>query len=145
MTSDNKRIEQNTQRCKDFIVDATYNKLNCSCTPKDNKGGGEKKPHRDLKYIVCNWCWERGLRFATEVKFNNRSRADIVIFSLGMGIEVLSSEDLKSFNGKNYPIPTLPFQTKVFDEKRVWDLLDDLLSTYGEGVTYYQREGVDKK
>ena len=47
------------------IQTGTSNALKCS------KGRSETVSHKIAKFWVCNFCWERGLDFATEVVFKD--------------------------------------------------------------------------
>ena len=59
---------------------------------------------------ICMWLLENDYDFITEATFLKRGRADIFVLDTGDAYEVLSSEKMKDFNKKNYPVPTYPIR-----------------------------------
>lgn len=110
---------------------------------KMSKGKSESLEHRNVKYMIVCFCLDNNLDFWTEATFKNGGRADIIISEWGLAIEVLHTEEYKSFLEKSYPLPAIPISTKsnVFDIKAV---LEDLHTTNGRGWEYYYRMAVHK-
>jgi len=112
------------------IITGYNNCVKCSKSP------AEKSSHRFTKFAICDWLWNNGLNFGTEVVFINGARADIVIYEWGLIIEVLNTESYDMFVKKSYPFPALPIYCKE-NPLLIRDILDDLKCTNGEGADYY--------
>ena len=67
--------------------------------------------HRNKIVEICNWLIDNDYSFITEAKFVKGGRADIIVLEEGIALEILHTEELKSFNKKDYPIPTYPIRT----------------------------------
>lgn len=80
----------------------TRNALKCSAYP------AESSDHRSMKFEVCDYLWQAGIDFYTEVRFDDNSRADIVVPLWGVALEVLCSESIDRFIKKAYPLVTIP-------------------------------------
>ena len=126
----NKQRMQNRKEINLMIVASTNNALKCS------KGKAEGLLHRLVKFRLSNYCWANCLDFATEVTFKDNQRADFVVKDWGIALEVLSSENLKDFWKKKYPIPTIPILATI-EPKKITDMMDDLEATNGTGADYY--------
>lgn len=130
----NKRLES-----RRMIVHGYRNVPKCSHNP------AEKKDHRSVKYSLAEFCYENGLHFQTEVVFANKAgRADFFIEDWNLAVEVLSSETLKQFNNKRYPVKTIPW----FTSNNLGDLqamLEELRDTEGTCADYYIKKIVGEQ
>ena len=94
--------QHNRKQVNSLILTGTNNAVKCS------KGKNEGLSHRIVKFWLAEFCWEKGIDFATEVVFNDHQRADFVVKDLGIIIEILGSEKISDFKKKRYPLPTIP-------------------------------------
>jgi len=125
-----KQIRENISATNMLITTGTNNALKCSSDP------AEKEPHRQTKFWIANFCWKNSLNFATEVVFKDNQRADVVIKDWMVAVEVLSSEDMKTFRRKNYPLPTVPVCVDM-TRFQMENMLEDVINTNGLGADYY--------
>ena len=128
---------ENRKEVNLLIIASTNNALKCS------KGKAESPQHRQTKFELSAFCWERGIDFATEVTFKDNQRADFVIKDWVVAIEVLNSEKLKDFWKKKYPIPAIPIFASI-EPKKLTEIMEDLETTDGSGAGYYIRESLIK-
>jgi len=125
--------EINKRRVKDFLKQSWHNSLKCSHSP------AEGRSHRNVKYMLMDYCLEHGLDFYTEATFSNGERADFIISDWVLVIEVLDSEEEKRFRGKTYPLPVLPVSAKT-DFFSLNVMLDDLATCNGQNFHYYEQK-----
>jgi len=124
--------QQNRKKVNMEIVTSTNNALKCSKSPS------EGFLHRYIKWLLSNYCWDKGLNFASEVVFRNNTRCDFIIKDWAVIFEVLHNETLKSFKQKEYPFPAIPIRSDISEEE-LHLMLDDLLSTNGKTWEYYYK------
>lgn len=92
--------------------------------------------------LAC-YCWDKGLDFWTEATFANGSgRADFIISDWKLVVEVLHSEEVKTFANKRYPLNTVGIRSTatIFDVK---EMLDDFASV--EDKNDFHTESYRKK
>lgn len=116
------------KKVNSLILTSTRNAIKCSHFP------AEKREHRRMKQLICDWFYENKIDFSTEAVFRDNSRADIVIPDWGICIEILSNETIKDFKKKNYPFPTIPIECGT-EIKDIYKMLDDISNT--DGADYY--------
>lgn len=109
-----------------------HNSIKCS------SGIAESYSHQLLKFMICSWCWRKGVSFYTEANFHDNQRADIIIADWGIVLEILNTEELKDFKKKTYPLPTIPVSTKS-DVFQIDAMMDDLSACDGKNYEYYQK------
>lgn len=126
--------EANRKQCNVITRHAYRNVLKMSKHP------AEKVHHRNMKYAIVTYALEHGIDYSTEVEFNNSpGRADVVYNDLAIAFEVLSSEKLKRFDAKNYPIETIPVPA-LYDLGKLWAMLKELDALNGGGAEYYRKK-----
>ena len=128
-----KEREANKKRVSGLIRQTFHNVLKCSHDP------AEKRPHRNVKYMLMDYCLDHGLDFHTESSFNNGERADFIISDWAVIFEVLNSEDERRFKSKTYPLPVIPVSAKI-DIFAVQDMLQDLETCNGTNWKYYAKK-----
>ena len=102
----------------------------------------EKYPHRYVKWLLANYCWNHGLEFYTEAVFKD-GRADFVIADWKLAFEILWTEKVSEMQHKieKYPLPFIPISVEVlWHEEKIEEMLDDLADTQGGGWEYYARK-----
>lgn len=114
--SDQVKIRQT----KSYIQTGSFNVVKCS------HGSAESKYHRDVKWSVCRYLYAKNIPFATEVTFMDGGRADIVVLTWGLVIEILHSESEKSYQNKKYPIDTMAIYSRTSSEE-ITERLDHLM------------------
>lgn len=128
----NQHVVENRRRTREVVRTGFHNSLKCSHDP------AEKEAHRTYKFIVANYCWQHSIDFYTEVSFRGGGRCDLLISDWGLAIEILSSEEFKSFMKKKYPLPTIPLNV-LNQEQAVLSMLDDLSTTNGFASSFYTK------
>lgn len=132
MVSDKQIRLRNKIKTNSYIKSRDFrNCVKCSFVP------AEKKPHRDKKWDIASWCYDNKIEFYTEVILN-KGRADIILPSLFVAIEILNTETIKKFENKNYSIPTIPIKT-IIEKDKIISMLDELNNTNGTCAEYYIR------
>lgn len=132
------------KRVSSMILTSTHNAIKCSHAP------AEKKEHRRMKQLICDWFYENKIDFHTEAVFRDNSRADIVVSEWGTCLEILSNETIEQFKKKKYPFPTIPIDLKsqrfmLKNESQIYEMLDDIATTNGEGAEYYIKKLMEEE
>lgn len=122
--------QSNQKRVAMALRTGWHNSVKCS------KGRAERPQHRRAKFCLANFCWEYDLSFYTEAVFHNEERADFIIADWCLVIEILHTEELKTFRKKTYPFPTVPVPS-WFTEAQITLMLTDLLAMDGSNASYY--------
>lgn len=130
-----KKLNQNIKETNLLISQATNNALKCS------SGKAETFSHKTTKFWLANYCWENGLEFATEVVFKDNKRADFVIKSWKLAIEVLGTESISRFKNKSYPIPAIPISAGQ-NPSELMMMLDDLQAMNGDAWDFYLKRNL---
>lgn len=130
-----KQRKINIMKSKMHIQTDTKNALKCS------HGKSETNEHRLMKYLICQYCWERGLQFSTEVVFNKGGRADVVIHDLFLAVEVCHTESITKVYKKQYPLSILAVKSD-FGKGNLYVMLDEILAWNGNEdiIQHYARK-----